>query len=306
MEFDSDTKEFLDALGNSTRKIYSAGLAAFQTFYGKPINTFLDSVEEDLRRPRRQRTRVARNILKQFVEYLEKQGYAPKTVRSYVGAVQSLAHYYEIPISTRYVHLPPSNPVSKKFPWTIERVVEFIELIKDLELKSLAVTLFQSGLSVSDALSLTFGDIKYEFERGVTPLCFDLARIKTDNPFMTFIGKWGFNLLSNHLQGEKLTLNTPLYTISHRTVDYHFQKLAENFVGEYQGRNPIRPHSLRAAFRTLLGDAGCDRDVVKFWMGQRLPEQDRVYHSRSRDGWRKLYSAYEHALTPESWSEWKQ
>jgi len=199
--------------------------------------------------------------------------------------------------------MPSSQPLSSKFPWTLDHVAEFIGLIRKLEMRSIAVTLFQSGLSVSDALSLTYEDIKYEYEEGISPLCFDLARIKTDVPFMTFIGEWGVSLLRKHLGGRRLRLEAPLYSVSHRAIDHYFQRLGRRWMRSYKGQNPCRPHSLRAAFRTLLGDAKMDRDVVKFFMGQRLPEQDRVYHSRSRDGWRDLYRQYEYALTPENWKE---
>lgn len=242
---------------------------------------------------------MARKTIKGFAKWLEKKGLAAKTIRSYVAAVQSLALYFDITFTTRYVDLPAAVPVSEKFPWSIETVTKLIDMITDLELKSASVNLFQSGVGITDLRLLTYSDIKYEYEHEIVPLCFDLSRHKTSTPFMTFIGTWGINLLRQHLKGHKLKLDTPLYTISHRTIDDKFQMLAKEFVGKYNGFNPIRPHSLRAGFRTLLGDAGCDRDVVKFWMGQRLPEQDRVYHSRSRDGWRDQYAKYEHALTPE-------
>jgi len=301
-DLDEDAKEFLEALDPSTMRVYRVGLGSFQSFYGS-LKDFLDAVEEDLRKPRRQSARVAKNVLKGFVEWLQERDYAPKTIRTCVAAVQSLGKYYEIPISTRYVNLPASHPVSQKFPWTLEKVAEFISLIRKPEVKSLTVTLFQSGLSVSDALALTYGDIKYEYERGVVPLCFDLARIKTDVPFMTFIGEWGVSLLREHLRGRRLRLGSRLYTISHRAIDHYFERLGKRWMGSYRGQNPCRPHSLRAAFRTLLGDAKMDRDIVKFFMGQRLPEQDRVYHSRSRGGWRRIYAEYEWALTPKNWRE---
>lgn len=303
MNLDTDTIEFLDALTPSTRKVYQAGLSAFQTFYKRTPKEFLDAVEEDLRKPRRERKRVARNTLKEFVKWLQRQQKKPKSIRAYVASVQSLAGYYDIRITTRYVDLPASTSWSSKFPWTLDRVAEFVAMIENPQLKSFTVTVFQSGLSISDALALTYNDIKLEYEQQIVPLCLDLSRVKTKVPFMTFIGEWGVHLLRRHLQGKNLNLNTRLYDLAETTIQHNFRKLAKKFIGPYRGRNPCRPHSLRAAFRTLLGDAGCDRDVVKFWMGQRLPEQDRVYHSRSRDGWRKIYSKFEFALTPENWKE---
>lgn len=300
--------EFLNAFGPGTRGVYKAGLEAFKEFYksrakhhgvkGESLEDFLDAVEEDLRRPRRQKKRVARNLLKGFIAWLKLRKYAPKTMRAYVSAVQSYAGYYDLTISTKYVDMPSSTPISDKFPWTLDKVAAFIGMIEDSEIKSIAATIFQSGLGISDILALTWGDIKYEYQHDIVPLCVDLSRIKTDVPFMTFIGKWGVNLLKDHLKNKKLQLEDPLYTVSHRLIDLEFKGLAKKWVGEYKGQNPCRPHSLRAAFKTILREAGMDHDTAEFYMGHELPEQERVYNSRTRDGWRKIYARYEPALTP--------
>lgn len=303
LEFDAETKEFLDALGDSTRHVYAAGLQAFQEFYHKPPNAFLDDVEADLRRPRHQRQRVARITIKQFVRWLEGRGKASKTIRSYVSGVQSFAKYYDVAITTKFTNVPSPVPISSKFPWTLEKFIEFVSLFDDAEEKSIAVMVFQSGLSPRDVLKLNYGDIKYEYEHHTIPLCIDTARFKTKVPFMSFIGRWGCHLLRKQLKGRRLDLETPIYRLSMRTIDDYFLEKGKKFVGEYRGRNPCRIHTLRAAFRTIQGDAGQDRDVAKFFMGQRLPEQDRVYHSRTRDGWRNLYIKTEDALTPKDWKK---
>ena len=295
--------EFLNAFKAGTRRVYGAGLEAFLKFYrttgrGEALDDFLDAVEEDLRRPRREKKRVARNILKEFVRWLHERDYSPKTIRAYVSAIQSYAHYNDISISTRYVDMPSSQPISQKYPWTLDKAVAFIEEIEYPEIKSVGATIFQSGLSVSDILALTWRDIRLEFREGITPLCLDLSRIKTDVPFMTFLGRWGESLLRTHLEGKKMRLEDPLYTVSQRMINLEFERLGKRWVGEYRGFNPCRPHSLRAAFRTLLADARMPADEIRFFMGHKLPEQERVYMSRSRDGWRKFYAQYEHALTP--------
>lgn len=305
MDLGAEALEFLKAMDKGSRKVYTYGLSAFlrflrETGYCNSLGEFLDMVEADLKLPRHERKRVARNIFNEFIRFCEAK-YAPKTVRAYVAAVQSFAGYYDIMLSGRYVNLPSSNPVSQKFPWTLEKVVEFIGEIRNPEVQTISIIMFQSGLSLSDVLALTYGDIKYEFENGMVPMCLDLARIKTDVPFMTFIGNWGYSALKNHLAGKSLSIDDIIFPggpSKERLVEHHFQKVARKWLGEYKGRNPLRPHSLRAAFRTILGDAGMDRDVVEFFMGHKLPEQLRVYHSRSRDGWRAIYAKYMRYLEP--------
>lgn len=295
-----DVPEFLRALDEPTRNVYRAGLSLFQNFYGKPLSKFLDAVEEDLGKPRRQRQRVAANTLRAFGRWLEESSYAPKTVRAYLASVQSLGRYYEIPISMRYVRMPPALPKSKKFPWTLEKISEFMGYLRWIDVKALAGCLFQSGLSVSDALALTYGDIQREYEEGIVPLCFDLVRIKTDTPHMTFIGKFAYQLLDEYLKARgKLRPEDPLFALSQRTVRFHFERAAERMLGKIGERNPCSPHSLRSAFRTLLRDADAPEEYVEFWMGHNIGGDIRkVYTRHSRDGWRKVYAQFEPYLTP--------
>ena len=90
----------------------------------------------------------------------------------------------------------------------------------------------------------------------------------------------------------------PIYTISARTIEHRFKALATKKLGKFEGYNPMRPHSLRSAFRTLLGYAKLNETYIEFFMGHKIPEHKRVYLSKSREGWRKTYREYEDALTP--------
>lgn len=298
-----DGKEFLEAFKPGTRKVYAAGLRTFLTFIneedlGENLGDFLDALEEDARKSRREKKRVGRNALAGYVKWLLKKKYSPKSIRTYVSTVQSLAGYYGFYVSSRYVNLPSSQPVSKKHPWTLEEVGEFVLEMEDVELRSVSAALFQSGLSLVDVLGLTWGDIKLEYLKGATPLCFDFSRKKTDVPHMTFIGQWGVSLLKEHLGSAKKRNPDPIYAVSARTIELRFKALATKKLGKFEGYNPMRPHSLRSAFRTLLGDAKLNETYIEFFMGHKIPEHKRVYLSKSREGWRKTYREYEHALTP--------
>ena len=302
MEFESEVIEFLSALKPGTSATYSHALKAFQNFYSKQgtIKDFLLRVEEDLRRARLEKKRVARTNLNAFINWLQYRGYSPKTIRTYVGAVQSLAKYFDISISLRYVNLPPSQPVTKKHSWTVKEVGKFVDSIENLRYKSIAASIFQSGLSLSDLLSLTYSDVREELEKDITPLCLDLARKKTSVPFMTFLGKWAVSLLKKHLANKHLTDKTLIYNVSERAVDNYFARHARKFAGKYRGRNPYSPHTLRAAFRTVLSDHKVDPLFIEFWMGHKVAEQQRVYISKSKEGWRKTYHEQaEPWLTPQ-------
>jgi len=50
--------------------------------------------------------------------------------------------------------------------------------------RSMAASIVQSGLNVSDLLALRYGDIKEEFEKGIKPICLSLTRKKTGVSFI--------------------------------------------------------------------------------------------------------------------------
>jgi len=274
---------------------------SFFLFYSAQgsIKDFLDRVEHDRLLPRSQRTRIDRVTLNNFVAWLQNRGYSPKTIRIYVGAVQSLAKYFDIPISLRYVQLPTAQPVHKKHPWTIEEVGDFIAAMDKLLYRSIAASILQSGLSVSDLLALRYGDVKEEFEKGITPICLSLTRKKTGVNFITFLGSWSFKLLKDYLAHRKFEDDTPIYAVPSRAVHAYFRKTAQKFAGNFKGRNPYSPHSLRAAFRTFLSDHKVDPLYIEFWIGHKLPEQQGAYINKSREGWRQTYKEQaEPWLTP--------
>jgi integrase len=305
VEAESEVSEFLSVLRLGTCNVYSRGLAVFQQFYSAQgsIKDFLDRVEQDRLLPRSQRTRIDRVTLNNFVAWLQNRGYSPKTIRIYVGAVQSLAKYFDVPISLRYVQLPPAQPLKKKHPWNIEEVGEFIAAMDKPLYKSIAASIVQSGLSVSDLLALRYGDVKEEFEKGTTPICLNLTRKKTGISFITFLGSWSVKMLKEYLVNRKLEDEEPIYNVSSRAVHAYFHKTAQKFTGNFKGRNPYSPHSLRAAFRTFLSDHKVDPLYIEYWMGHALPEQQGAYINKSIESWRQTYRQQaEQWLTPPQFS----
>jgi len=111
----------------------------------------------------------------------------------------------------------------------------------NIQYKCIAACIVQSGLSISDLLGLTYGDIKNEFEKGVTPLCLGLLRKKTNIPFLTFLGGWALSLLKQHLEGRSLQEEAPLFTVSARAVDSYFARIGQKFGGKIKGRNLTVP-----------------------------------------------------------------
>jgi len=304
-EFDEFTEKFLSLQKKpSTRSLYRVALLAFQKFY-EPHGTiadFIRAVKADQAILDVKPERVDEDTLRDFAAGLVNRGMAPKSVRAYVAAVQAELKYYRLPVSIKYLALPDNEVMSEKYSWTIERVSKLVGLMQSEPMyQSLAAFIFQSGLGIGDVLALTYGKIREEYESGTTPLALQLTRIKTNVKFTTFVGKWSVNLLKVHLQKTYPSIKPEdrLFPTSRVAADEYFRSLTSEFVKDYKGRNPIRPHSLRAGFKTLLGTAKVEHDFIEFWMGHKLPEQNRVYNQKDLEGWRQTYREQaEPFLTP--------
>ncbi len=236
-----------------------------------------------------------------YVVWLKDQGFKRKTVRAYVGAVQQLAKYYNLGFSTRDTQLPASNPDLKKYPWTIDEVMRFLDLFDSALYRCFGVLVFQSFFDCSTALELEYGDVKEEFEAGVVPLCLDTERFKTEIPFCSFIGRWGVDELCRWLALRKdLKPQDKLFPVSQQSVAEYFRRKAQEFLGREFAvgeRSPCGTHSLRAGGMTLAQDnLRGDQDQVRaaeryidFFAGKTVPEQKRVYMSKSKEGWRRTW-----------------
>jgi hypothetical protein len=97
---------------------------------------------------------------------------------------------------------------------------------------------------VSDLLALTYGDIKEEFEKGITPICLSLTRKKTGISFITFFGSWSVKLLKDYLVHENWIMKTPIYNVSSRAVHAYFRKTPKNSQAILRAETPTAPTRL--------------------------------------------------------------
>jgi integrase len=302
--FDPIVEKFLGKKNPGTRSIYRAGIIAFAEFY-KPqgsIPDFLDRLEADRGKGWRENKHIASDIMTDFVEWLQtEKKFSRKTTRAYAGAIQQFAKFNDLPFSIRDTKLPVSNPDLKKFNWTGSDVVRFFNLFEDPMYRSFGILIFQSFFDRSTTLELQYSDISKEYEANLIPLCLDTERFKTGIPFMSFLGQWGVKELHKYLDTRgALKPEDLLFPTTKQELSHYFRDAAETFLKvkfKKDERSPCGTHSLRASGSTLArdnltGDAehirAADR-YIDFFMGKTVPEQQRVYMSKSRDSWRETY-----------------
>jgi integrase len=299
---------FLESLKPGTRAIYTYGLKEFQQFYQPQgtVSQFIDLVQIDLKQTDwKEKQKVAQNTLRDFSAILQVKGLAPTSVRSYVSSVQSMLKFYlEVKVALFTGTVPPSVTLSRPYPWTLQTINKFIESMTDPMYRSFASLVFQSGLGIREAFTLTYQDIQEEYEKNVCPLCLDFGiktRKKTTYPFLTFIGSWALEKLKVYLNTQTLTPDLRLYPISREAADSYFRATAKPFLGHWTGRCPMRPHSFRTALKTINTDSkAIDRLYIEFFMGHAKPGKhvEDTYISKTREAWRTEYKKLERFLDP--------
>jgi hypothetical protein len=292
---------------------YRPGLVWFQQYLSeqtlfpeiKTIHDFLVAVKVDAKEEDSfKQTFPDRELLKGFASSLIGKCKAPKTVRSYCGAIQSLGTFFKIPISAQYSDLPPAIPVNEKYAWNIKQVGTFIKSFKSPLYRCLGVWYIQTGLSNYDLLHLSYGKIKEQYQNDVSPFCINLVRYKTrkfEIKFRAFIGALGIRYFREYYESlpHALDDNDMLFKISDNAIEYYFARRAREFLPKgFEKRNPCCPSSLRTGFRTFLSDAKVDSSIIEYWMGHNLTaDLAKTYTNKSDDSWRATWRESEKALT---------
>ena len=351
--FCEEVKAFLKVKKPSTCRIYKIGLDKFRDYYrgkygkDKTVADFLNAVSEDMKKPALEQKRIAETEFNGFIKHLENLSTektdlktSANTIRLYLAAVQNLLKYWHITVSFRFVDLPKAvaKRVNHKHEWELEEVQEFFNKATNYRDKALTICIFQSGLGVAEICSLNYGDVKYELEKGMLPLCLKLNRKKTQVEFRSFLGADAVKYLKLYLKTRSsLTRDSPLFTklgskerMTECGIDATFRRIALtcDFIKqrypdwvEYQleklkkdtketeknnhGKgiyNPARPHSLRAAFRSRL-TGKVDPSLIESWMGHELSGNAQAYINKPTSEHRDLYGQFEFLLAIERTSQ---
>lgn len=310
----------------SSAKSYKPGLVWFQRFLSeqaldktsafkrvKDIPAFFVAVRRDKKIDiARNKTFPDRELLKAFTSYLKGKEMAPKSVRAYSGSIQALFNYYEIDITLSYSNLPPATIVNEKYTWKIQQLGEFLQSFHDPMYYCLGVWFLQTGLSNIDLLRLPYGKVRSQYEEGVSPLCLNMVRWKTQEyqiKFRTFVGDQGLEAFKLYYESvpKALADDDLIFPISSVSVQTYFARRAKEFLANLKSkeadsettekevpkkklRNPCVPSSLRTAFRTFLTDGKIDNNMIEYYMGHNLTaDLSKTYVNKSNDSWRQTW-----------------
>jgi integrase len=306
MELGEMTEYFLSQRKLSTARTYRTAFQKFSEYYQGTVDAFIVAVNTDNGKPLEQRkVPYADPILTRFKDKLLTEGYAAKSVRTYLGSLQGLAKKNRVLLSLEGIGLPRDEEEVETIAWTsADNVAKFLGLFKVKVYEVVGILMFQSGLSIGDALGLRYGVISEELEKGVCPLCLDFhrkGRSKTGVKFVSFIGKWGISNLLAYLNGKKPGPEERLFNTCKESVESYFRSRAQEFLGSWTGRNnPASPHSLRHAFRSIVHESKLVRkEDLEFFMGHgKRNKIETDYTDLNVESWRKLYAPALQVLEP--------
>lgn len=325
IELGDDVEEYLGLKSRNTAEIYRTGFRKFITYYQEKyvdevgFNHFLDRLFENARLPMREQKRVAELEMVDYLNYLTDQGGSNNTQRLYFGAIQNYLKYRGIVLSAKWVgNYPKSTPrkENKKQRWTLSQIKEFVEKADTFREKAIILTLFQSGISISDLRELNYEDVSDQLEKGQLPLLLDLTRFKTGVIHKTFLGADSVTYLKTYLKTRSgLKPSSPLFVVERqrgktaRITDGAIQKKFKAIAKDLSflkdngdGYNPARPHSMRSAFRSRL-TGKMDGDLIEFFMGHTLLGSKVPYINLPDEEFRELYADFEKYLSIETTSK---
>lgn len=319
-------EEYLAMKPKSTRAVYASGFRKFNEWYNDKgsLETFIKVIHEELQKPPLERRRIAELTANEWVEWLLEHKFSANSIHGYFCGIQNLLKYYHIPVSKKWIgNLPPraSKDENEKHEWKLEHIKTFFELATNYRDKALILCLFQSGQGIHEIKELNYGHIKTELEEGTLPLVLKLRRKKTNTKYRTCLGRDAVHYLKLYLQTRNnLMDDSPLFTkigneqrITKAAIEKRFRELAEaaTFI-DYTPRedvehfsekqyNPVRPHSLRAAFRSRLTNK-MDSDLIEYLMGHEISDVKKAYLNMPTDELRELFAAFEKHLAIEKTS----
>jgi len=308
-----EVKTWLKTVSESSRRLYLHALRHFCEFCNKDPKELIFMRDKEIRNPDPNSRSGVRNLILDFREYLEKEGYVPKTINAWDGAVRSFFSAILGKAGMINVKNYKDACVTKKkdFVPTLEELKKMLEVC-NLEEKFRIIFLAQTGMRISDALELKVGDVLRELKLGKVPLAIYYVPRKDGDAIgerITFLASDGVEILKQYLEwrkknGENITPESPLFV--GRSKKYNGVKVTKltrqmvnltlkeavrrarlgNGNGKY-GR--IRVHYLRKFFVTRLTNHGVEDKVVNFFTGHKIPEVDRVYWFRRVDELREIY-----------------
>lgn len=241
---------------------------------------------------------VTKEQLKEFVMYLEKEGFKAATISRNIAALKAFYHYlYKEKLVKEdisdCIHAPK---VEKKLPeiMTMEEAVRLVEqpsaeTPKELRDRAMLELLYATGIRVSELVNLKLSDVNLQM--GLLT-CKDGSKermIPFGNKAKTALMKYlekGREAMLLEYEAEELFVNCSGQSMSRQG----FWKLIKAYAKKAGIEADITPHTLRHSFAAHLVENGADLRSVQEMMGHSDIATTQVYASLTNNHLREVYA----------------
>ncbi|MGQ9611181.1 MAG: tyrosine-type recombinase/integrase [bacterium] len=311
---------WLNTVSKSSQSYYVRAIELYCNWSGKNPSQLITDRDKELKSDNPIDRNNTRDRIIEFRKYLEGYGYAPKSINVFDGAIRSFysANLGKMGMINIHNYADSKVATNKDLVPTLEELKKMLDVV-DFEEKIRIIFIAQTGMRVSDALKLTYGDIRRELEQKNNPLAIKFLPTKdaeTIGERITFLGSDGIEILKQYLQyrkerGDIITDDMPLFASRIRVKGKHEAiterkfnetiKKAGHLIGLVNGKvkyGRIRVHCLRKLFITQLTNHGVEDKIINFLTCHKISDVDSVYWNRRIEELRRIYNERQQYLNP--------
>jgi len=256
-------------------------------------------------------------FLREFVVYIDKQGYKPRSIRAYLSGVKGYLRYLGVRINSddfRQIVKTPKAMTNHEKALTKEILIRLLRICHQ-KLQTSILVVVSSGLRIGELVQLRLDDV--DFTSTPTKIRIRAETAKTRQGRETFISVEATNALKDYLaryfdwkeNGDNSHMHLkPIFgRTSHgeiydkrkitgsrwaselslqQSLRTHVDKIPELNIKNENDRSLIHWHSFRKYFRTTVGNE-VNRDFAETLIGHDFYMS--TYYNLSEDKKRELY-----------------
>jgi len=290
----------------STRFKYKVYFERFCSWAGKTPDELLEQRKRDLKADDIKEQRNTETLLKGFLADLQGKGNSVGTQQVAYAAVRSFFEMHYQPLRMRRGDYPSGESLGSRAATkdAIKTMLSDSKKMKDFrKIRALIFFLKDTGLRVSDAAKVNYGDISDGLEKGEGFIPLSLVTQKNKTTAKTFVGPETVQALKEYLDErrkgtrridpEVIGKDSPLFRINENGDVKRISRSGLSSILSFHckriGEAKLSAHSFRKYFQTQLEAAGVSPNWIDQMIGHRLINSRDSYSLPSDQQLREAY-----------------
>jgi len=278
------------------------------------FNYFERSPDEMIREAMGDPDALRRHVerLEEYLLMLKARGMSSSYIHSHLKAIKTLYKVNGLELKLQF----PIRIVNKTYyraprPEELQKLLEIADLREKVIISMLAL----GGFRLSTLVRLKYRHVKHDLERGITPIHIHVEADITKGRYCdydTFIGNEAVDFLKLYLdqrrrRGEEITDESPLIAtkswpprpLNEISVYHLIHRLyvKAGLIEEDGKPHPLRVHSLRKYFRTMMAIKGIPAEFIEYMMGHKISRYNDI-KSQGVEHLRKIYKLADLSIRP--------